>query len=263
MINTKIEYCDETSNFVTGCLHLCKYCYARPLVTNRLANIKSTVHHQLKIAGLDPFSPSIHLNVLRKLEHRLTNVRTSRRVFIASLGDIGCKAFFHVTGYSNDKTVLRSAWTTGDVLKRIFDLCVSQSRHTFLLLSKNPRMFRSFKWPQNVHVGTSIDTANAVATGRLMALSSVDAHVRWVSVEPLLDPDFLANKLGIPGFFKPEFFKPAWIVVGGLSRGSVPDGCLGSGNRIKLWCAKNEIPLFVKGNFCRQFHGEIWPQEYP
>jgi len=29
--NTKIEYCDATLNFITGCSFGCSYCYARPI----------------------------------------------------------------------------------------------------------------------------------------------------------------------------------------------------------------------------------------
>ena len=33
MQNTKIDWCESSWNPVTGCLHKCKYCYARGIAT--------------------------------------------------------------------------------------------------------------------------------------------------------------------------------------------------------------------------------------
>ena len=242
MENSKIEWTDDTSNFVTGCLHNCSFCYARRMA-NRFAGKPGTVYHRLKQAGLDPFEPTFHFKVFRKLNKRLTNIKTSRRVFIASMGDIGCKALFHSTGYNETDAVLRHNLPTGEVLQRIFDLCVFHLRHTFLLLSKNPRMLRGFVWPENVSVGTSIDSTDEQAKARLTDLEGVSAGVRWVSVEPLLDPAFDVEKLAVGDF------KPGWVVVGGLSgKKPLPKGCDIAAERIVLWCKHHGIPVFLKDN---------------
>lgn len=38
MKKTKIDWCDSSWNPVTGCLHECKYCYARS-IANRFSSI--------------------------------------------------------------------------------------------------------------------------------------------------------------------------------------------------------------------------------
>ena len=255
MASTKIEYCDETANFVTGCLHSCDYCYARRMAT-RLAGIKGTVYHRLRQAGCGPFDPAFHCEVFRKFSRRLENVKTSRRVFIASMGDVGCKAFFHSTGVNSGmNTVLRHNLPTSEVLQRIFELCTSQSRHTFLLLSKNPKMFNGFVWPDNVYAGTSFDRTNQIALSRLSALSEIRAGVRWVSVEPLLDPAFDVERLAVGDF------KPGWVVVGGLSgKKPLPKGCDIAAERIVLWCKHHGIPVFLKDNLRLSIES---PHEYP
>jgi protein gp37 len=270
MNKTKIEWCDDTSNFVTGCLHGCSFCYARRMA-HRFAGKEGTVYHRLKEAGCDPFDPAIHLDVLRKLKDRLKNVKSSRRVFIASMGDICCKTWFHRTdcrreNHSMEKVttiVQKNVIGPGDVLQFIHRLCRQfdgnhhgNMRHTFLLLSKNPRIFQSFEWPDNAHVGTSIDRTDNIARARLAALSGVVAGVRWVSVEPLLDPAFRVRNLKI------DRFKPEWVVIGGLSgKKSLPKGCDVAAERIVLWCKQEGIPVYLKDNLPR-LNIEP-PQEYP
>jgi protein gp37 len=228
-------------------------------MANRFAGKKGTVYHRLKQAGCGPFDPAIHLDVLDKLKQRLTNIKKPRRVFIASMGDVGCKTFFHVT---TKHGVVKSSFTTGEVLQSIHKLCTEHSRHTFLLLSKNPRMFQNFDWPCNAHVGTSIDTSNAVAKQRLTDLSSVYATVKWVSVEPLIDPMFVAGWLEVFGLSKVEPFRPDWVVVGGLSgKKQLPKGCDMAAEKIVRWCRQRKIPVFLKDNLPRLSIES--PHEYP
>ena len=252
MVNTKIQYCDETANFVSGCLHGCNYpCYARRMAT-RLAGVEGTVYHRLKQAGCDSFDPAFHWDVLTKFENRLTSVRKPRRVFIGSMSDVGCKAFFHSTG----EKFYRNAMTTGEVLQQINWLCKNHERHTFLLLSKNPLMFKEFEWTDNTHIGTSIDRTNVVTQSRLRALYASTAAVKWVSVEPLLDPAFRAHELEVDGI------RPDWVVIGGLSgKRPLPRGCCNAAERIILWCQHHGIPVFCKDNLPRLNFAA--PQQYP
>lgn len=257
MIGTRIEWCDDTSNFVTGCNHGCEYCYARRMAT-RLGGVNGTTYQLLKQEVSDPFAPAFHMDAFVKLDKRLHSADKSRRVFIASMGDIGCKTFFHLTSkVGNVLSLKRSALTTGDVLSRVCELCRAHPWHTFLLLTKNPVMFKKFEWPNNVHIGTSIDCMDANMLARIGHLGEAKTSVRWVSIEPLLDPKF------DPLYFELLPFLPDWIVIGGLSKGLLNAGCASSGKRIVDWCGEHGIPVFVKENLRRQFQGGTWPQEYP
>ena len=65
MNKTKIDWCDSTWNPVTGCLHGCKYCYARG-IANRFGGKGRGIAHILN----EPFIVSgvknrIHLGLLR------------------------------------------------------------------------------------------------------------------------------------------------------------------------------------------------------
>lgn len=252
MIKSEIEWCDDTANIVTGCYHGCNYCYARK-VAARLGGMKKTTYHLLRETVGDPFALAFHFDVYQKLDSRLGNVRSPRRVFIASMGDIGCKTFFHVT---KDREVRQNGYRTADVMKKVHRLCTKHSRHTFLLLTKEPRSFLPFDWPGNVHIGTSIDSTDKPCRSRLSTVSIVKSFVKWVSIEPLLDPGFDVSKL--------ELCDLDWVVVGGLSKGDVPVGCYDVAMRIMEYCSDKMIPMFVKNNLRRQFQGGVaWPQEYP
>jgi protein gp37 len=218
-------------------------------MANRLAGIKGTVYNQLKQAGLSPFAPAFHWDVYDKLIARL-DIAKPRRVFIASMGDVCSDIAFHLTNQTTGPySMLRMM-----VLDKIHQLCLKFPQHTFLLLSKNPSAFGSCQWPKNAHIGTSIDSCGADENKRISELYKISAYVRWVSIEPLLDPDFDQHML------EKNHQLPDWVVVGGLSgKKPLPDGCLNAVERIVLWCKARSIPVFVKDNV-EQF-GAPWPNE--
>jgi protein gp37 len=215
----------------------------------RLAGMKNTVYNRLKLAGLDAFAPAFHWEVHDKLVARLSTVKP-RRVFIASMGDIGSDTPFHMT---DNKTLSKYGMPAIFILDRIFRLCIKFPQHTFLLLSKNPSAFSAFKWPKNAQVGTSIDSCGPDADERLSELYKVNADVRWVSIEPLLDPKFNPYQLA------QNYRLPDWVVIGGLSgKKPLPEGCIQAAERIVDWCKVREIPVFVKDNMISDHD---WPKE--
>jgi len=261
MQNSKIEWCDDTSNFVTGCEHDCGYCYARRMA-HRIASMdKPTVYRRLKDAGENPFHPALHLDVLRRLKDRLKNLKEPRRIFIASMGDVCCKTWFHRTDVRREggklvPVVEKHVISPGDVLQIIYNLCWQFQKHTFLLLSKNPKIFQSFIWPDNAHLGTSVENTETLLSHRLPDLFRVNARVRWVSVEPLLDATFPAYALEQHGI------RPNWVVVGGLSgKKPLPEGCANAAEKIVLWGQYHKVPIFCKDNL--PLLNVKMPQEIP
>lgn len=242
MENTKIEWCDHTINFVTGCIHGCEYCYARAMAKRLGGMDKDTPYRKLSEEGFDPFEPSIHWDIMARWHDKLSSITNPSRIFITSMGDICCDILYH----SVDEEIIPNKVPQKEVLERVMLFCEDFQRHTFLLLSKRPEAFRAFLWPRNVHIGTSIDGTNEESSERLRALYGVKAFTKWVSVEPLLDPTFRVHDLEVNGV------RPDWVVIGGLSgKKPLPRGCDNSAERIILWCQFHGIPIFCKDNLPR------------
>src|SRR5262249_9350093 len=93
-------------------------------------------------------------------------------------------------------------------IKSCFDVMLQAPQHTFQVLTKRPQRVADLAvdlpWPKNVWVGTSVENADYV--WRIHELLKVPAHVRFLSVEPLLGPIPNLPLLGIQ-----------WVIVGGES----------------------------------------------
>lgn len=153
---TKIPWCDETWNPITGCTPIsegCKNCYAKRMFSRNLW-------------GYD-FTPGTYH---RDRVNRVLSWRKSRRIFVCSMGDL-----FHEAVED---------WMLERVLDRV---CYDGiGHHTFMLLTKRPeRMaecFADFPCPDNVWLGVTAENQPR-ADERLRY-----PIVRWVSVEPMLGP---------------------------------------------------------------------------
>jgi protein gp37 len=95
-----------------------------------------------------------------------------------------------------------------DFIQRVFAVMSAVPQHTFQVLTKRPeraaQVASSMTWPDNVWMGTSIEDQRVAS--RLEHLQSIPAHVRFLSLEPLLGP---LSGLSLAGVH--------WIIVGGES----------------------------------------------
>ena len=57
----------------------------------------------------------------------------------------------------------------------------------FLMLTKFPKRMAEFDIPENVWMGTSVDCQARVAAAE-SAFAKVKAKVRWLSIEPMIEP---------------------------------------------------------------------------
>jgi protein gp37 len=169
---TKIEWCDETWNPVTGCSPIseaCEHCYAKRMA-NRLRGRGYPVD--------EPFRPTFHPHRLQEPLHW----KKPKWIFVSSMGDI-----FH--------SEVRVAWID-EVLKVIIDC----PQHTFILLTKRPqnieeklyreasgRVLGDGDYLGNVWIGVTAEN-QARANERIPILQKISAEVRFVSVEPMLGP---------------------------------------------------------------------------
>ncbi len=216
---TKINWCDETWNPITGCSPIspgCANCYAKQMAQR----LKGRYGYPVD----DPFKPTPHRD---KLGLPLL-WKKPRRIFVCSMGDL----FHNDVGVAYPAEVI--AATT---------LC---PQHRFLILTKRPTgMLMFFDWARyteggnenisearedmifderdpcdwdpefpNLWLGTSCENQE-YADKRIPHLLKIPAAVRWLSLEPLLSPIDIRKWLG-PIF--PKLCPPEegilWTVIG-------------------------------------------------
>lgn len=154
MNKTKIEWTNYTWNPITGCLHGCPYCYAR-----RIA---------MRFNG--HFNPTFHPDRITE-PHKL---KAPSKIFVCSMAD------------------LFGDWVDDLWIEAVMATILENPRHTFQLLTKNPKRYLEFEcltnpksmfFLKNVWCGTTIDVVNQA---RLNYLKQLPTY-KFISFEPLLD----------------------------------------------------------------------------
>lgn len=211
---SSIEWTDSTWNVVTGCTQVspgCDHCYALTFA-ERWRGVKGSY-----------FENGFDLTLRPNMLDRPMTWKTPRRVFVNSMSDL-----FHVR-------------VPDHYLDAVFDQMEAVDRHVYQILTKRPeRMRRYLKKrygtgfvPAHIWLGVSVESNDYA--WRVDMLREVNAHVRFLSIEPMLGP------VG-----KVSFRNIQWIIVGGES---------GHGYRPmrEIWvrsvrnrCAKLGIPFFFK-----------------
>ena len=180
-----IEWTDATWNPITGCTKVsrgCDNCYAE-----RFAERFRGVHGH-------PFESGFDL----KLRHDRLNQplawKRPRRVFVNSMSDL-----FH-------KDV------EADFIDLVFDTMEVANHHVFQILTKRSSLMKSYLIrrygsglvPQHIWCGVSVE--DRIATSRIRHLQEAPVCVRFLSIEPLLEPIGNIDLKGI-----------SWVIVGGES----------------------------------------------
>ena len=199
---TKIEWCDETWNVVTGCSHVskgCEHCYAER-GWPRLAGNKKTVYFDRKFTDVQCHEDRLAIPLRWK---------KPRRVFVNSMSDL-----FHPD-------------VPDGFIRKVFAVMSLCPQHTFQILTKRPDEMRRWiksmggdvgerpmlltyddpefhqitrhfngidypdngnNWPlPNVWLGVSIEDQKT-ADERIPILLQTPAAIRFVSYEPALGP---------------------------------------------------------------------------
>lgn len=201
---THIEWTDATWNIITGCSVIsagCKHCYAMKLAGTRLAHHSSREGLTIDTAAGPVWNGEVRFNeqwLLQPLDWT-----RPRRIFVCAHGDL-----FHES--------VPDEWICA-----VFAIMASAPHHTFQVLTKRPQRARQWfermrdrataegylheclkgrmgydhtrrpavnltRWPlPNVWMGVSVED-QAAADARIPELLSVPAHVRFLSIEPLL-----------------------------------------------------------------------------
>lgn len=182
MSNSKIEWTEMTWNPTTGCDKVspgCKHCYAETMAIRLTAMGAGGYQNGFKLT-LQP--------------HRLEQPVKRKKptvYFVNSMSDL-----FHES-------------VPDDYLDAVFDVIESTPHHTYQILTKRasrlPEYFATRACPDNVWLGVTVEDRE-YGIPRIDYLRQVDATVRFLSVEPLLED------LG-----PVDFSDIHWIIVGGES----------------------------------------------
>ena len=243
---TKIEWAKESWNPVTGCTPCspgCDHCYAKRMAQG--------LKGQYGYPKDDPFRVTVHSgHVLQKPLHW----KKPRRIFVCSMGDL-----FHEDVKEADQ-------------HRIFTITERAPQHTYICLTKRPQrqldmgFYSLFK--KNIWVGVTVCNQEE-ANKKIPILLRISAAVRWVSVEPMLEPIDISRYLDI-GL--------NWVVCGGETgprarpmkpkwAKSIRDQCVSASvpfffKKHGDWFDKHRFPIDFPGDLGQLLDGKIW-EEYP
>lgn len=210
MATSSIEWTESTWNPLTGCTKIspgCKHCYAE-----RMAGRLQAMGQRNYVNG---FNLTLHEDAL-EIPLRW---RKPQMIFVNSMSDL-----FH-----EDVPV--------DFIQRAFYVMTRARWHQFQILTKRAERLSAvsplLSWPPNIWMGVSIENADYL--WRIDHLRHTPAHLKFLSLEPLLGPLSEINLDGID-----------WVIVGGES---------GPGARpmreewvveIRDRCATASVPFFFK-----------------
>jgi len=202
--NSPIEWTEATWNPVTGCDKIspgCAHCYAE-----RMAK-------RLKAMGQANYRNGFQLTLQEHMLDLPLRWKKPRRIFVNSMSDM-----FHV-----DVPI--------GFIQRAFDVMRRARWHQFQVLTKRADRLKQIdaelEWHPNIWMGVSVE--NARFQHRIDDLRATHAHVKFLSIEPLLGP---LPRLDLDGI--------DWVIVGGESGprarpmdpawvGDIRDQCQGAG----------------------------------
>jgi len=208
---TSIEWTEQTWNPTVGCTKIspgCQNCYAE------------TMAHRLKAMGVNGYANGFKLTLLpERLSDPLQRNKPTI-YFINSMSDL-----FHEkipTSY----------------IRQVFDVMKKASQHTFQVLTKRAdkmeEFFTTYEASTNAWLGVTVENKQH-GVPRIDRLRKVKAHVRFLSIEPLLED---LGKLDLTGI--------QWVIVGGESGPKARPMKLEWVMNIKRQCEEQNVAFFFK-----------------
>ena len=179
---SSIEWTEHTWNPTTGCTKIspgCKHCYAETMA-HRLHAMGASGYEQCFVLSLHPDRLSQPLKRKKPTTY-----------FVNSMSDL-----FHEN-------------IPDSFLDQVVDVVRQTPQHTYQILTKRadrlPRYFHNKACPKNIWLGVSVEDRR-YGLPRIDYLRQVDAHIRFLSIEPLLED---LGSIDLDGIH--------WIIVGGES----------------------------------------------
>ena len=179
-----IEWAQWSWNPVTGCKHDCPYCYARDIALGERMQQSSLYPN-----GWEPTFRSLSLNAPKntKVPKDAATDTRYRNVFTCSMAD------------------LFGRWVPIEWINSVMLAVHGNPQWNFLFLTKFPQRFSEIEIPENAWMGTTVDMQARVKNAE-KAFANLTSGVRWLSVEPMIEPITLT---------RPDLFN--WVVIGGAS----------------------------------------------
>lgn len=205
-----IEWTDATWNPVTGCTKIspgCKHCYAERMAkrlqamgqANYANGFRTTLHDHM-----------LNVPIAWKQPHR---------IFVNSMSDL-----FHV-------------YVPLSFIERVFKVMRRGNWHQYQVLTKRSERLMELDpfldWEPHIWMGVSVETADY--TFRINHLRRTGAHIKFLSLEPLLGPLPKLNLTGID-----------WVIVGGESGPSARPMNSEWVRDIRHQCHRAAVPFFFK-----------------
>ncbi|TRZ65061.1 MAG: phage Gp37/Gp68 family protein [Rhodocyclaceae bacterium] len=179
---SSIEWTEQTWNPTTGCTKIspgCKHCYAEVMAG------------RLHAMGAPGYENGFKLTILPGRLVQPMQRKKPTVYFVNSMSDL-----FH-----DD--------IPDQFLDQVFSVIRQTPQHTYQILTKRaerlPEYFMNRGCPKNVWLGVSVEDRQYGAP-RIDYLRQVDAHIRFLSVEPLLED---VGEMDLTGIH--------WVIVGGES----------------------------------------------
>jgi protein gp37 len=205
-----IEWTESTWNPITGCTKVspgCQHCYAE-----RLAK-------RLKAMGQPNYANGFELTLHEHALNIPLTWKKPQRIFVNSMSDL-----FHEK-------------VPTDFILRVFDVMNKADWHQYQILTKRSERLVELRnqlpWASHIWMGVTVETSDYKQ--RIRDLCRTKAHLKFLSLEPLLGP---LDRLPLKGI--------DWVIVGGESgpgaRPMDPAWVLS----IRDQCHKADVPFFFK-----------------
>ena len=208
--NSPIEWTESTWNPLTGCNKVspgCKHCYAE-----RMAR-------RLKAMGQKKYRNGFQLTLHEDVLKDPLRWKKPQMIFLNSMSDL-----FH-----QDVPI--------EFILRVFNIMRQSHWHKFQVLTKRSERLLELnpeiEWLENVWMGVSIE--NEKYTYRIDHLRQTRAHIRFLSLEPLLAPLPNLNLCNID-----------WVIVGGESGPGARPMNRNWVTEIRDQCQHAKVPFFFK-----------------
>ena len=181
MKKSKIEWTEATWNPSIGCRKIsegCAHCYAEVMAK------------RLQAMGNNDYKDGFKFKLLPSRLEEPLKVKKPTKFFVNSMSDL----FHEQMPY--------------EYLDKIFDVILSTPQHIYQILTKREKImldyFAKKTIPQNVWLGVTVE--NEKYKYRIDCLKKINAHIRFISFEPLIGKLGDLDLLGIH-----------WCIVGGES----------------------------------------------
>jgi len=228
---SSIEWTEATWNPVTGCTKIspgCDNCYAERMSL------------RLQAMGQHNYRNGFQLTTQPQMLEVPLRWKTPQTIFVNSMSDL-----FH-------------SRVSTDYIHRVFDVMNRAAHHRYQVLTKRSqrlvRLSPQMPWQRHIWMGVSVE--NQAYTFRVDHLRETEAHIKFLSLEPLLGP--------LPGL---DLHGIDWVIVGGESgphaRPMQPEWVLD----IRDQCLAARVPFFFKqwggtrkNVTGRELEGRTWDQ---